>query len=61
MESSQEQWAYIWLEVKLEIGSGGVDPLVESLAYNFHHTTSKERTGLLAPALIIEQVGPYMR
>ena len=57
----QDEWAYLWLKVKLEVGSGGSDPLAESLMTCWFHTRAKARTHLLLPGLILEQFGPFIR
>ncbi len=57
----QEKWAYLWLDVKLEVGAGQADPLAESLGCVWWHTHLRKRTHLLLPAVIVEQFGPFMR
>lgn len=59
--SGQEEWVWLWLENKLEVGYGGADPLSEAMFYAFHHTKGKDRTGLLLPSLVVEQFGPFLR
>ncbi|KAK9827555.1 hypothetical protein WJX74_010196 [Apatococcus lobatus] len=57
----KEKWAYRYLTVELEVGTGWGDPLAESLGYVWWHTQLRGRTHLLLPALIFEQFGPFMR
>ena len=57
----QVEYPYEWLEVKLEVGQGGADPLAENAAYFTHFLQTKALTNRMLPGLTIEQFGCFLR
>ncbi|CAL8468189.1 g7728 [Coccomyxa elongata] len=55
------EYPYEWLEVKLEVGQGGADPLAENAAYFTHFVQTKCLTNCMLPGLVIEHFGCFLR
>ncbi|KAK9804048.1 hypothetical protein WJX73_008815 [Symbiochloris irregularis] len=58
---TQQVWPFIHLEWKNELGEGGGDPLIETLAYQYMHVWSSAAEHLGLPCLLVELYGVEMK